>query len=179
MTETYVWKAEGFVEDDPWHLVDAEADLPADGDVLVPLERFRALSEEFRQATGIEPGRNTRRIGVIVAPDDDPRVIADRLDEIALIALEFPKFSDGRAYSHAARLREQLGFSGEMRAVGDVLIDQIPLMLRVGIDSFAISNETTLRRLSENRLTGISVHYQPTALPARRAEGYSWRRLRA
>lgn len=177
MSEARIWTEKGFVADDPWITVEAEADLPVEGDIVVPLERFSALSAEF--GAGSREGRNTRRVGVIIAPDDDLGEIADRLEDISMIALQFPKFSDGRAYSHAARLREQFGFTGELRAVGDVLIDQIPLMKRVGVESFAVSHEPTLKRLSEGRLPGISRHYQPTALPAAKVRGYSWRRLPA
>jgi uncharacterized protein (DUF934 family) len=179
MSETTIWTKAGFVPNDPWQVVDAQDELPAEGDVLVPLEAFVALSDEARHAIGAASGRNTRRIGVVIAPDDEPETIADMLDDIALVAVEFPKFSDGRAFSHAARLREQLGFKGEIRAIGDVLIDQIPLMLRVGIDSFAVSNEVTRKRLADGRLTGLSLHYQPTALAAREAGTYAWRRASA
>jgi uncharacterized protein (DUF934 family) len=73
-------------------------------------------------------------------------------------------------------LRQRLGYANELRAVGDVLIDQIPLMLRCGIDSFSVTNETALKRLEENRLPGIPHHYQPTARPAEAGPRYSWRR---
>lgn len=66
-----------------------------------------------------------------------------------------------------------------MRAVGDVLIDQVPLMLRTGFNSFAVTNDTAIRRLSENRLPEIPVYYQPTARPASGGEAYSWRRRAA
>ncbi len=171
-----IWTTQGFVDDDPWTIVESQDELPAEGDVVVPLEAFFALSDEAHHGIGTEKGRNTRRIGVLIAPDDDPAEIADRLDEIALITVDFPKFSDGRAFSHAALLRERHGYAGEIRAVGDVLIDQVPLMLRVGITSFAVTNETALKRLEQKHLTGISHHYQPTALPAKASGGYSWRR---
>lgn len=177
-SESKVWTRQGFVDDDPWRVVEIQDELP-EGDIIVPLEGFVALSDELRHSVGREADRNTRRIGVLIAPDDDPAEIADMLGDIALVAVDFPKFSDGRAFSHAAMLREQLGYVGEIRAVGDVLIDQIPLMLRVGIDSFAVGNGPTLARLAEGRLTGISLHYQPTALPAQKAAGYSWRRRSA
>ena len=93
-----------------------------------------------------------------------------------LVAVSFPAFSDGRGFSHASLLRTRLNYQGELRAVGDVLIDQVPLMLRCGIDSFAVTNATALQRLEEGRLPGIDVHYQPTARPAEPGEGYSWRR---
>lgn len=174
-----VWTEQGFVASDPWRIVESEAEIPLEGDILVPLERLAAVSDELGQSLGKDAGGNTRRVGVMLAPDDDIEALAGRLDAVSLIALEFPKFSDGRAFSHAARLRGQYGYSGELRAIGDVLIDQIPMMLRVGFTSFAVSHAVTLKRLKENWLTGISRHYQPSALPARPAEGYSWRRLSA
>lgn len=79
-------------------------------------------------------------------------------------------------FSHASLLRSRLGFTGEVRAVGDVLIDQVPLMLRTGFTSFAVTNQTAIRRLSENRLPAIDVYYQPTARAATGNETYSWRR---
>ena len=178
MTDPRIWTRQGFVSDDTWQVVEFQEELP-DGDIIVPLEAFVALSDEQRNGVGVSPGRNTRRIGVLIAPDDDPETIADMLGDIALVAVAFPKFSDGRGFSHAAMLRGQLGYTGELRAVGDVLIDQIPLMLRVGIDSFAVSSEPTLKRLEEGRIGGISLHYQPAALPAAETRGYSWRRRSA
>ncbi|WP_370853035.1 DUF934 domain-containing protein [Pararhizobium haloflavum] len=179
MNDIPVWTVEGFVADDPWQVVEAQDELPATGDIVVPLEGFVALSDETRRGIGVDAGRNTRRIGVLISADDDPGEIADMLDDVALVALDFPKFSDGRAFSHAARLREQFGFKGDLRAVGDVLIDQMPLMLRVGITSFAVSSETTIKRLEANRLQGIARHYQPGALPEADSGGYSWRRVSA
>jgi uncharacterized protein (DUF934 family) len=96
---------------------------------------------------------------------------------VALVAVAFPAFNDGRSFSHASLLRSRLGFAGEIRAVGDVLIDQIPLMLRCGIDSFAVTNATAIKRLSEGRLPGIDNHYQPTAKPSANTNSYSWRRV--
>jgi uncharacterized protein (DUF934 family) len=99
------------------------------------------------------------------------------LDRIALIAVAFPAFNDGRGFSHATLLRERLGYSGELRAVGDVLIDQVPLMLRTGFDSFAVTNPVAQRRLAENCLMGVAQRYQPTARDSLAVGGFSWRRL--
>ena len=118
----------------------------------------------------------TDQTAVDLTNTDDPAVLAGKLDAITLIRVAFPAFSDGRAFSHASLLRSRLAFKGEVRAVGDVLIDQIPLMLRCGIDSFAVTNATALKRLAENRLPGIDNHYQPTARPSEDAGSYSWRR---
>jgi uncharacterized protein (DUF934 family) len=80
-------------------------------------------------------------VGIVLMPNDDPLALAGRLDGLAVIAVEFAKFSDGRGYSIATLLRSRLGFKGEIRAVGDVLIDQIFAMARCGIDSFALRGD--------------------------------------
>lgn len=114
---------------DPWRHADADGPLP-EGDVIVPLRRFVAE----REALFGRPGR----IGVRLEPDDDPQTLAADLDRLAVVALAFPKFTDGRAYSHARILRERLGFAGEIRAVGDVLRDQLLPMARCGFDAFEL-----------------------------------------
>ena len=89
--------------------------------------------------------------------------IAADLARFALIALDFPKFSDGRAYSTARLLREKYGFTGELRAMGNVLADQIPFMRRVGFDSFEVTHAPTRRALTEGRIAEVKLHYQPAA----------------
>ena len=91
------------------------------GDPLVSLTSF--LGESNATAVRIEPG-------------EDARMLLDHLDRISLIEVTFPKFRDGRGYSSARILREG-GYTGELRAAGDVLVDQVPLMKRCGFDSFA------------------------------------------
>ncbi|MEX3010295.1 DUF934 domain-containing protein [Hoeflea sp. TYP-13] len=171
MSETRLWKTGGFVADDPWRIV-GEEDMPevieSNARLLVPLARYLELSETERTP------ENT---GVIVAPDDDVSQLEPHLDKLALIAVTFPAFNDGRAYSQASLLRSRLGFGGELRATGDVLIDQVPLMLRCGVDSFVVSNETAIKRLSEGRLPGISAYYQPSATPSRASGSYAWRHV--
>ncbi len=73
---------------------------------------------------------------VRIEPGDDARALIPHLDRISLIEVTFPKFRDGRGYSSARILREA-GYTGEMRAAGDVLVDQVNFMLRCGFDSFA------------------------------------------
>ena len=77
-----------------------------------------------------------------------------------LVALRFDKFGDGRAFSYAILLRERHGFAGELRAVGDVLLDEIPLMLRCGFTSFEVVNAPTLKALAEGRLPKFPLAYQ-------------------
>ena len=164
---TKIWKETGFVNDDPWIVETEEAKAGTNERAILGIEEFLA-----RVAEGDETG-----LGVLIRPADDVRRLADHLDRIALVAVAFPAFNDGRAFSHASLLRSRLGFKGEVRAVGDVLIDQIPLMLRCGIDSFAVTNATALKRLAEKRLPGIAKHYQPAAKPAADPKSYSWRRV--
>lgn len=171
MSETRIWKTDGFAADDPWQVV-GEEDIPqtieSNAKILLPLARYLELSDDLRR-----PGST----GVIVSPDDDVSRLEPHLEKLALIAVTFPAFNDGRAYSQASLLRSRLGFGGELRATGDVLIDQVPLMLRCGIDSFAVSDTTAIRRLAEGRLPGISAHYQPAATPSRAAGSYAWRHV--
>ena len=164
-----IWKTGGFVENDPWIIETDEVKAGEGQQALLPLQTFIARAEES----------NEIGLGVLIAPADDVTALEPFLDRIALIAVAFPAYSAGRGFSHASLLRTRLNFEGEVRAVGDVLIDQIPLMLRTGFTSFAVTNETAIRRLSENRLPGIDVQYQPTALPSVGGEAYSWRRRAA
>ncbi|VCU70384.1 hypothetical protein PIGHUM_02456 [Pigmentiphaga humi] len=125
------------LEADTWQRfepTEAQALPPDDGDWLVPLAVWRAAHAELR-------GRR-RPVGVLLAPADDPLELAEagRIDEqgLALIAVDFPVYTDGRGYSIAYMLRTRLGWQGELRAVGDVLIDTIHYQARAGFDSFAV-----------------------------------------
>lgn len=163
---TKVWNEAGFVADDPWLIETEETKAGSNEKPIRDLEAF------LERAESGESG-----LGVLVKPSDDVTRLQPYLDQIALVALAFPAFSDGRAFSHASLLRSRLGFKGEVRAVGDVLIDQIPLMLRCGVASFSVSNATALQRLEEGRLPGIDNHYQPAARSSATAGSYSWRRV--
>ena len=166
---TRIWRETGFVENDPWVIETDEVKAEGAQKPLLPLDALIDKAEASNEAG----------LGVLVRPADDVRRLEPYLDRLDIVVVEFPAFNDGRAFSHASLLRERLGYGQELRAVGDVLIDQVPLMLRVGIDSFAVTNETALKRLAEGRLPGIAVHYQPTARPAEDGPAYSWRRRSA
>ena len=122
----------GGVSEDPWRAVDMESELP-EGDVIAPCARVLADAPALLQREG--------RLGVRVAPGEDVAALAPHLDAIDLVALEFPRYTDGRAYSSARLLRERHGFKGEVRAVGDVLRDQLFFMVRCGFDAFEIDRE--------------------------------------
>lgn len=123
-----VIKNRAIVEDEWQRLPDDAA--PTDGDIIVSWSRWQEQSADLAAHQG--------RIGVAVNGDDDLDEIAAQLDAFDLIAIEFPRFADGRGYSIARLLRQRYGYSGEMRAVGDVLRDQLLYMARCGIDSFEL-----------------------------------------
>jgi uncharacterized protein (DUF934 family) len=163
---TKIWKETGFVENDPWVIETEEVKAEGYQKAILPLDAFLAKVEDS----------NDTGLGVLIRPADDVTRLEPYLGRIALVAVEFPAFNDGRAFSHASLLRDRLGYKDEIRAVGDVLIDPLALMLRVGIDSFAVTNATALKRLAEGRIPGISLHYQPAAREAADPGSYSWRR---
>ena len=123
------------------------------GAVLVPAARFLADHEEFADRDGAT--------GVIWPNDRNVAELAPYLDKLALVALVFPAYKDGRAYSQARLLRERYGYRGEMRATGQVLRDQFVFLLRAGFDSFDVVKEADAAAFEEaaNR---YSVFFQPT-----------------
>jgi len=139
------------VVDDAWTvLFPAEGEAPASvalpaGPVLVPLAVWQARKAEL-QARG-EP------LGVWLGPTDEPAAIAADLPLFSVVAVHFPAFRDGRGYSTARLLRSRHGYRGELRAIGDVLRDQLHYLMRVGFDAFAIradrSAEDALKSLDD------------------------------
>jgi uncharacterized protein (DUF934 family) len=101
---------------------------------------------------------------VRIESGEDARVLLPHLDRLALVEVSFPKFRDGRGYSTGRILREA-GYTGELRAQGDVLVDQIPLMRRCGFDSFAPEAPVDEAVLAA-ALARYDYHYQAAADPA-------------
>jgi len=131
--------------------------------VIVPAVRFLADAEEIlrREAPTGVLWPNNRRIAEL----------APHLDRLALVALEFPNFKDGRGYSQARLLREQYGFHGELRATGNVLRDQFLFLLRAGFDAFEVVKDADAAVFAE-AVVRYSVFYQPASdrrIPALRA----------
>jgi uncharacterized protein (DUF934 family) len=120
----------GKVADDVWAFVDDGHELSPGGCVVVSLGRF--LSEHAQLLA-----RN-RSIGVRLAVSDDPALLLPFLDQLHLIELQFPKYTDGRALSQAQLLRRRFGYRGEVRAIGQILRDQLRLMIRAGFDAMVI-----------------------------------------
>jgi uncharacterized protein (DUF934 family) len=134
--------------------VSAANEIPAKGSVIVSFEQWQA-----QRAALLARGAP---LGIRLRSDQSPELIAADIEHFELVALEFPKFRDGRAYSYARLLRERYGFKGELRAVGDVLLEQLFFMLRTGFDAFELASADPLRDF-EIALADFSVWYQPTA----------------
>ena len=166
-TQKKLWRGDGFVKDD-WRTVES-VEAIEDGDVIVPLSLL--LEADMTLLS-----RNSGRTGVRLEAGDEISAIEPFLDRLSLIALSFPAFTDGRAYSKAVRLRQQHGYEGEIRAVGDVLIDQVVFMQRCGFDALEVSHDVTAERLAEDRVPKVDRYYQPALDKAAETPTYSWRR---
>jgi uncharacterized protein (DUF934 family) len=121
--------------------------VPA-GKVIVPLAVWQA-----QKASLVAP------VGVWIASDERPETLKGELDKFAVVAVDFPKFTDGRGYSIAYNLRMRLGYTGELRAIGDVLRDQLFSMQRVGFDAFATRADRSIVDALKG-LTDFSEVYQ-------------------
>ena len=140
------------VDDDPWQL-DVEADAP----LILPLAAWRE-----RQPVEVLEGRTVSADGLLLQVDDEPEALQPFLASLPLIAIDFPSFRDGRGYSQAYLLRTRLGWRGELRAVGDVLRDQLAHMRQCGFDAFAVRADKSL----EDALKG-PVSYTHLTLPTK------------
>ncbi|MDE5442046.1 DUF934 domain-containing protein [Bradyrhizobium sp. CSA207] len=143
----------GKIVDDSFAKLAVDTPLPAGGDILVPAERF--LSE--REALLARGGK----VGVIWPNNRDISELAPHLEKLAAVALVFPTFRDGRAYSQARLLRERYNYRGELRATGQVLRDQFVFMLRAGFDSFEVKKQADAEAFMQTAKR-YSVFYQPT-----------------
>jgi len=143
----------GKILDDSFvHLAD-DADLPEAGDVLVTSARLLQDPQALFGRAG--------KIGVIWPNSRDVDDLVPYLDRLAAVALVFPTFRDGRAYSQARLLRERYAWRGELRATGQVLRDQFVFMLRAGFDAFEVKKQIDAEAFAKT-VKRYSVFYQPT-----------------
>jgi uncharacterized protein (DUF934 family) len=164
---TRLWTPAGFREDE-WSHADSADALTGNGRFILPLQVFLDLDPVQRESA-------KERVGIFIQPGDALERIAGRLDQLSLVALAFPSFSDGRSFSKAELLRSRHAFNGPVRATGQVLIDQLPHMLRLGFDEFEVSHPVLIKRLEAGEIGGIPLYYQPSAKPSAKSK-YSWRR---
>ena len=125
--------------------------LPA-GDVIFPVAVWQARKDEIIATH--------KRIGLLLQPDERVEEIAADLDYFVVIAVNFPKFVDGRGYSSASLLRQRYNYQGELRAVGDVLHDQLFYMRRVGFDAYALKGDKNAVYAIEHGFSTFSANYQ-------------------
>ena len=119
---------------DSWRLLEADAaEVPGEGDVIMPLALW--------QAQRLQLLARPARLGLRLEPNEDPAAIAGDVGLFGVIAVNFPKFGDGRGYSTARLLRERYGYKGELRAIGDVLRDHLSFMASCGFDAFALRDD--------------------------------------
>ncbi len=131
--------------------------LPATGGYIVPLSLWQAHKEELL-ALG--------NIAVFLASDQSPKLLGTDVQSFTLIAVDFPKFADGRGFSYGRELREQHDFTGELRAIGDFMRDQLYFLKRCGFNSFALQSDELDEALAS--FNDFSDAYQPSidqALP--------------
>ena len=154
---------DGSVIEDSWTVWRDGETLPQQGQVIVPVSLWQSQREAL-QSLG--------EVAVFLASDESPKLIADSLDALPMVAIDFPKFADGRGFSYARALREQHRFEGEIRAIGDFMRDQLFYLQRCGVNSFALDNDgleaalASLKDFDECYQPGVD---QPLPLFRRRA----------
>jgi phosphoadenosine phosphosulfate reductase len=147
-----LWKSGAFVEDN-WKLVPDGEPVPADVPVVVSLKRWREERE-------VLAGRNAP-LGLVFEPGSQWTDIIADLPRFPLIVVTIPKYADGRAFSIARLLRERDGYKGEIRATGVYIIDQVPFMMRVGIDAFETSDPIVVAAFEKGEWPEVPHYLQP------------------
>ena len=137
--------------EDNWQVIDAdfEGEL-SDQNSIVPLSYW--LENKATLAS-------KSNIGVWLDSHEEPSVLAEDANSLPVIAINFPKFADGRGYSYARLLRERFNFEGEIRAIGDVLQDQLFYMKRCGFNAFSVREDRDIEQ-ALNGLSDFSNSYQ-------------------
>ncbi len=145
---------------DPWQPLSDDG-VRAAGHLLLTHEQWSSRRGEFEHA---------QQFGLIVPNTLEVELLHDDLPHLQLIALQFPKWTDGRAYSQARLLRARLRFSGEVRATGEVLVDMLPLLHRSGFDAVLMRADQSLD-VAQRALRFFAGHYQGDVHEARPAFG--------
>jgi len=144
----------GALQPNNWRFVGDDAAVPPEEPVTVSLKRWQAENETLR-------GRNAA-VGVRLKNDEEALALGEDVHRLSLIEVEFPKFTDGRAFSQARILRDKLGYKGELRAVGTILRDQYFYMTRCGIDSVELPEDRPIDGYLA-ALKEFSAWYQPAS----------------
>lgn len=137
---------------DSWISPADDAPVPAEGPLIVGFARWQAERDALRARTA--------PVGVRLPSNVPAGAIAPDLEHVALVAVEFPKFRDGRGFTTARELRERYGYTGEIRAVGHVIADQYPLLVRCGVNTVEVPEGANVETWART-LNTITVAYQP------------------
>ncbi len=183
----------GSFADDPWRRLESADDLIDSKDLErdlseKPVSTFShpALTQghallsltEWRRIAPVLTNSNVA-FGVILEPGETAEAIAEDLPRLALVAVSFPKFTDGRGYSTARILRDRYKFAGELRATGDILFDQLQLYARCGFDTLEITDPVTISLVEAGRKPAMTHFYQPGERPEVKDSTNPWRRRSA
>lgn len=147
-----IWKSGAFVEDS-WQVVPDDVAVPAGAPAVVSLKRWR----EEREALA---ARNAP-LGLVIEPGSVWADVVADLPRFPLIVVTIPKYADGRAFSIARLLRERDGYAGEIRATGNYIIDQVPFMMRVGIDAFETDDPILIAAFEKGEWPEVPHYLQP------------------
>ncbi|MCT4656031.1 MAG: DUF934 domain-containing protein [Cohaesibacter sp.] len=150
-----LYKAGAF-QSDPWkRLADGDNDngVPEGGAYFASFAKAKEL---------LSSGPVSFDLGVIVEAGDDVEELAEHYDAILAFAVDFPAFADGRGFSTARLLRERHGYKGEIRAIGAYILDQMPMLMRCGVDAFWVEDDAVRAGLERGEWPEIANYYQPT-----------------
>jgi phosphoadenosine phosphosulfate reductase len=165
-----LWKNGRFIDDD-WTIVADDQPVPVEGSAIVGLKRWREERPSLASRAAL--------LGLLIEPGSSWADVAADLPRFPVIAVTIPKYADGRAFSIARLLRERDGYTGEIRAVGIYIIDQVPLMRRVGIDAFQTDDPVLIAALSRGEWPEVAHYLQPALGPEVPAGTRPWARRRA
>jgi len=136
---------------DSWVSLADDAAVPAEGGVIVSLARWQAERDAL--------SARTAPVGVRLPSTVAAGALAPDLERFALVVVEFPKFRDGRGFTSARELRERWGFTGEIRAVGNIIADQYPLLVRCGVSTVEVPEGTDVETWART-LNTVTIAYQ-------------------
>ena len=144
----------GAVTEDNWTVLQMPVETIPQGNILLPLKYWLEQSAELDGQAGL--------VGVWLNSDEEVEALADDLAQLPVVALNFPKFVDGRGFSSARLLRDRYDYKGEIRAIGNVIQDQLFMLQRCGFSQFCLADNVDLEAAAKS-LNDFSDSYQTAA----------------
>ncbi len=144
----------GAVTEDNWTVLQMPVETIPQGNILLPLKYWLEQSAELDGQAGL--------VGVWLDSDEEVEALADDLAQLPVVALNFPKFVDGRGFSSARLLRDRYDYKGEIRAIGNVIQDQLFILQRCGFSQFCLADNVDLEAAAKS-LNDFSDSYQTAA----------------